>query len=114
MFRISILLHRYSRLFAARRLTFSKPSHIIWIQTKRPFSLLLNKRNDALEVVIMATKSILKSVNIRNRAAANALANAIEHAKERKNAPVKMSRPVSDATEDEIKEMFGDKLDDRI
>lgn len=62
----------------------------------------------------MATKSILKSVNIRSQAAVNALTNAIEYAKERETRPVKMSRPVSDATEDEIKTMFGDKKDDRI
>ncbi len=59
-------------------------------------------------VVTMATKSILKNVNIRNRKGASALARAMENASSVKSQPVIMSRPVSDATEDEIKKMFGD------
>lgn len=64
------------------------------------------------EVIGMATKSILKSVNIRTASAANSLANAMEHARDRRSVPVKISRPVSDATEDEIRNMFMEKKND--
>ena len=60
-------------------------------------------------MIIMATKSILKSVNIKNKGAALSLARAMENAHSKKSIPVKMSRPVSEATEDEIMQMFGDK-----
>lgn len=55
----------------------------------------------------MATKSILKSVNIRNKGAALSLARAMENAHTKADKPVKMSRSVSEATEEEIKKMFG-------
>ena len=58
--------------------------------------------------MIMATKSILKNVNIRNRKDASALARAMENAHSVKSQPITMSRPVSEATGDEIKKMFGD------
>ena len=61
----------------------------------------------------MATKSILKSVNIRNKGAAERFAAAMETAHLKKSQPVKMSRPVSEATDDEIRKMFG-AGDDRI
>lgn len=55
----------------------------------------------------MATKSILKSVNIKNKGAALSLARAMENAHTRHGNPVNMSRPVSEASEDEIRKMFG-------
>lgn len=55
----------------------------------------------------MATKSILKSVNIKNKDAALSLARAMENAHTRHGDPVNMSRPVSEASENEIRKMFG-------
>ena len=54
----------------------------------------------------MATKSILKSINIRTRNAAELFARAMEKAYAQKVVPVKMSRPVSDASEKDIRGMF--------
>lgn len=91
-------------------MTFSPPSHIITDIANNDLRFL----SMIFGVMLMATKSILKSVNIRSRKDVNALANAMEHARDRKAVPIKMSRPVSDATEEEIKKMFGDKSNDRI
>ncbi len=59
----------------------------------------------------MATKSILKSINIRTRNAAESLARAMENAHTKKSTPVKMSRPVSDASDEDIRKMFGGQND---
>lgn len=60
-------------------------------------------------VITVATKSILRNVNIRDRKGAAALARAMENAASVKSRPVEMSRPVSEATKDEIRKMFGDR-----
>ena len=54
----------------------------------------------------MATKSILKSVNIRNKGTALSLARAMENAHTKADKPVKMSQSVSEATEEDIIKMF--------
>ena len=50
----------------------------------------------------MATKSILKSVNIRNKGTALSLARAMVSAHTKAATPVKVSQSVSDATDDDI------------
>lgn len=57
----------------------------------------------------MATKSILKSVNIKTNHAAVRLADAMEYAKDRPGRKVDFQRPVSDATAEDIIKMFGQK-----
>lgn len=59
----------------------------------------------------MATKSVLKSVNIKNRSSALALVRALENAHGKKAQEVAYSRTFSDASRDEIKKMFGEKND---
>lgn len=61
----------------------------------------------------MATKSILKSVNIRNKGAALSLARAMENAHTKADEPVKISRSVSEATEEEIKKC-SEQINDRV
>lgn len=56
----------------------------------------------------MATKSVLKNVNIKNRASALSLVNALENAKGKHAQRVKKTRTFSDASRDEIRKMFGD------
>lgn len=56
----------------------------------------------------MATKSITQSVNMKRKGAAEALARAIEKAYVQIGQTVKISRPVSEASEREIKKMFGE------
>lgn len=57
----------------------------------------------------MATKSILKNINIRTKHAAVRLADAMEYSKNFGNRPVEFQRSVSDATRDDILKMFGKK-----
>lgn len=54
----------------------------------------------------MATKSVLKSVNLRTRKSATALVTALERAKERKVRPIKSPRVFNDASREEIRSMF--------
>lgn len=54
----------------------------------------------------MATKSVLKSVNLRTRKSATALVMALEKAKARKARPVKRQRVFTDASREEIRSMF--------
>lgn len=54
----------------------------------------------------MATKSVLKSVNLRTRKSATALVQALERAKARKTRPVKSQRVFTDASREEIRSMF--------
>jgi len=54
----------------------------------------------------MATKSILKTVYIKDSEAARRLANALENASQRTSEPVIYRRSVSTATRKEIREMF--------
>lgn len=54
----------------------------------------------------MATKSVLKSVNLRTRKSATALVLALERAKARKTRPVKGQSVFTDASREEIRSMF--------
>ena len=57
----------------------------------------------------MATKSILKNINIKTKYAAARLADAMEYAKNLPDHPVEFQRSVSEATEEDIRKMFGKK-----
>lgn len=61
----------------------------------------------------MATKSILKTVRIKSSKSAIALVNALENAKNKSAKEVKLSKPYSEASEEEILQMF-EKNHDRI
>lgn len=61
-------------------------------------------------VEIMATKSILKTIHIKKRRPALALVRALEHAKGKASKEVVMSRSYSEATESDIRKMFGNDL----
>jgi hypothetical protein len=54
----------------------------------------------------MATKSILKTVYIKDSETARRLANALENASQWKTEPVNYKRSVSTATRKEIRAMF--------
>lgn len=55
----------------------------------------------------MATKSILKTVHIKDNVSARRLASALENASKKHSAPVVFKCKVSDATSEEIEAMFG-------
>lgn len=55
----------------------------------------------------MATKSILKDINIRDRHSARNLINALETSKTHKGDEIKMTKPVKDIPKDKIKAIFG-------
>ncbi len=57
----------------------------------------------------MATKSVLKNVNIKKRTSALSLVNALENAKGKSAQCVKKTRVFSDASRGEIHKMFGDR-----
>ncbi len=54
----------------------------------------------------MATKSILKSINIRDKSTAKAFVNALENASGKSAKPVTHARIFTDASKDEIRKMF--------
>ena len=54
----------------------------------------------------MATKSILKTVYIKDNETAKRLANALENASQKRSDPVNYKRSVSTATRKEIRDMF--------
>ncbi len=56
----------------------------------------------------MATKSILKSVIIKDKATSTSLINALENAKNKKAIDVTLSRTVRNADSELIKKIFGD------
>ena len=56
----------------------------------------------------MATRSILKNININKRKLINAFVTAMEHAQEKTAKDVQYSRTVSDVKGDELKKIFGD------
>lgn len=60
-------------------------------------------------VYIMATKSVLKSIHIRDKNAAERLVSALEHASEKGAKQVLRTRMFSDASREEIRKMFGAK-----
>ena len=55
----------------------------------------------------MATKSILKTILIKEREPAAALVSALENAKGKAEKDVKMRRTHSDASRSDIQKMFG-------
>lgn len=54
----------------------------------------------------MATKSILKTVDIRTEKSARRLANALENASNKAAKQVKYSRSVSTASAEDVRKMF--------
>ena len=57
----------------------------------------------------MATKSILKSINIKSNSSARKLASALEQSKNKKAETVVQSRAYVYASKADIQEMFGAK-----
>jgi hypothetical protein len=62
----------------------------------------------------MATKSILKEVNIRNKGLGRKLVNALEYAKHKGSVVVRLSKPVNEIRREQIKEIFSKEVDDRV
>ncbi len=58
---------------------------------------------------IMATKSILKDVNIKNKRSAKKFVDALENASGKTSKTVVYSRTVTELKGDDIKKYFGDK-----
>lgn len=56
----------------------------------------------------MATKSVLKNIDVKTRGTALALINALENAKGKHAQNVAKTRTFSDASRSEIHKMFGD------
>ena len=57
----------------------------------------------------MATKSVLKSVEIKSKETAISLISALENAKGKHAKPIVVQRSFSDASREEIRKMFGAK-----
>lgn len=55
----------------------------------------------------MATKSVLKNIDVKSRESALALVNALENAKGKHAQHVVKTRVFSDASKEEIRKMFG-------
>lgn len=55
----------------------------------------------------VATKSVLKTVDVKSKDAALALVNALENAKGKHSQHIKTTRTFSDASREEIRKMFG-------
>ena len=55
----------------------------------------------------MATKSVLKNIDVKTREAALALVNALENASGKHAQEVEKKRTFSDAHKEEIRKMFG-------
>lgn len=56
----------------------------------------------------MATKSILKTVNIKERKMGHALVEALERSQEAKPKSVKLSKPCREIKGSNIRELFGE------
>lgn len=57
----------------------------------------------------MATKSILKNINIKDKRLARTFVEALSEAEDTKYTPPKLSRDCKEVTSDKIKEFFGKK-----
>ena len=57
----------------------------------------------------MATKSILKNISIKDNASARHLADALEHANEKRERAVEINHVVSEASREDIQRMFSRK-----
>lgn len=55
----------------------------------------------------MATKSILKTVNINNRKLSRSFVNALEKSQKISSKPVQMSKPCKDVKKENVKDFFG-------
>ena len=55
----------------------------------------------------MATKSILKTIYIKDRRAARRLVSALEHVSEKAGQNVEVSRSVKELDKDDIQKIFG-------
>ncbi|NLL67111.1 MAG: hypothetical protein GX236_05345 [Clostridiaceae bacterium] len=55
----------------------------------------------------MATKSILKNINIKEKHMGRSLVNALERAEEKTTDEVTISKSCSDVRRDQIKTLFG-------
>ena len=55
----------------------------------------------------MATKSVLKNIDVKTRETALALVNALENASGKHAQQVEKKRTFSDASREEIRKMFG-------
>lgn len=62
----------------------------------------------------MATKSILKEVNVRNKVLGRKLVNALENAKNKGSITVELTKPVNEIRREQIKEIFAREIDDRV
>jgi len=58
-------------------------------------------------MICVATKSILKTVHIKDSKSASKLAGALENSQTKRQKDFKPSRQVSEASREEIKSMFG-------
>lgn len=56
----------------------------------------------------MATKSILKNINIKSRKTSTSLVNALENASKKKAKKIEYSRGIRVASSEDIKKIFGD------
>lgn len=56
----------------------------------------------------MATKSILKNINIKSRKTTTSLLNALENAKKKGSKKFEYSRGIRTASSEDIKKIFGD------
>lgn len=68
--------------------------------------MLLLVYNKDKEVGTLATKSILKSIQIKDKKSAARLASALENASGKKSKAIKYNRSFSDASRDDIRKMF--------
>lgn len=68
-----------------------------------------NSAYDIQEVMCMATKSILKNVNIKDKRLAHTFVEALEQAENTKYKPVQLSKNCKELTGDNIKQFF-DKM----
>lgn len=59
---------------------------------------------------VMATKSITKNINIKDRTSARNLASALENSKNKGHKTVDMSKASRDVKGEEISKMFGAKI----
>lgn len=59
------------------------------------------------EAITVATKSVLKSIHIKDKKAAVRLVCAMENAAKKKSQDVGQTRMFSDASREEIRKMFG-------
>lgn len=62
--------------------------------------------DNVLEVTSMATRSILKNVNIKDKQFARTFVQALEEAENTKYEPAKLTRECKEITGDKIKEFF--------